>query len=100
MKKNAHAYIERDITMKYKTPSCPDKSRLGRVGGQAVLEGVMMKNKNKYAYHNAEYYVKSVFIAKLQNYFCTNKRCSVYIITITSNNRNKSPLSKGDLEGL
>ena len=29
--------------MKYKTPSCPDKSRLSRVGGQAVLEGVMMK---------------------------------------------------------
>lgn len=47
MKKNAHAYTERDITMKYKTPSCPDKSRLGRVGGQAVLEGVMMKAGNR-----------------------------------------------------
>ena len=33
--------------MKYKTPSCPDKSRLGRVGGQAVLEGVMMKAGNR-----------------------------------------------------
>ena len=33
--------------MKYKTSSCPDKSRLGRVGGQAVLEGVMMKAGNR-----------------------------------------------------
>ena len=29
--------------MKYKKGVCPDKSRLGCVGGQAVLEGVMMK---------------------------------------------------------
>ena len=33
--------------MKYKKGVCPDKSRLGCVGGQAVLEGVMMKAGNR-----------------------------------------------------
>ncbi len=33
--------------MKYKKSSCPVKERLGRVGGQAVLEGVMMKAGNR-----------------------------------------------------